>query len=53
MTRTERTLAAIHDRLDEVDEKLAHVLTFAEKMEERDAWVDNYRAHAQDGLPRI
>jgi hypothetical protein len=53
ITRTERTLAAIADRLEDVDEKLARVLTFAEAMAERDAWVDNYRAHAQDGLPAI
>lgn len=53
MTRTDRTLAAIADRLDEVEAKLSRVLMFAMKMEARESWVDHYRAHAQDGLPRI
>jgi hypothetical protein len=52
-TRTDRALEAIRERLEDVDEKLQRVLTFAEEMAERDAWVDNYRAHAQDGLPAI
>jgi len=53
ITRTDRAVEAMRDRLDEMDAKLSRVLMFAMKMEARESWVDNYRAHAQDGLPKI
>lgn len=52
-TRTERALEALHDRLEEVDAKLDAMLAHVTRMDERDAWVDYYRDHSQDGLPEI